>query len=142
MLKDGIIILGNKFDGLGSEISIRYFISVDGTDCPVNEPWPFLEEMWSKKFNGPGLEYEVAVCIKTGHIVWTNGPFIASTNDGTIFRFHGFIGDAITVDEGVEVDSGYLGDNRFMQPHVGLTSKDRKQKGVVLEVGMKALMAD
>ena len=46
-----------------------------------------------------------------------------------IFRFEG-LGDAITVDEGVvEVDSGYLGDNRCIQPqHVSLTSKDRKQK--------------
>jgi hypothetical protein len=48
MLKDDIIILGNRFDGLDSEISIHCFISVDGTDCPVSEPWPFLEEMWSK----------------------------------------------------------------------------------------------
>ena len=33
-----------------------------------------------------------------------------------IFRFEG-LGDDITVDEGVvEVDSGYLGDNRFLQP--------------------------
>ena len=130
ILIDGIIILANRFDGLDSEIYTHCFISVDGTDCPVNEPWPFLEDMYSKKFNGPGLKYEVAVCIKTGHIVWINGPFIASTNDGSIFRFHG-LGDAITQEEGVEVDSGYLGDNRFMQPHVGLTSKDRKQKGVV-----------
>jgi hypothetical protein len=86
--------------------------------------------MYSEKFSGPGLKYEAALCIKTGHIVWINGPFIASTNDGSIFRFHGF-GDAITVDEDVQVDSGYLGDNRFMPPHVSLTSKDRKQKGVV-----------
>jgi hypothetical protein len=45
------------------------FISVDGMDCSVNEPWPFLEEMYSEKFNAPGLKYEVAVCIKTGHTV-------------------------------------------------------------------------
>ena len=50
-----------------------------------------------------------------------------------IFRFEG-LGDAITVDEGVvEVDSGYLGDNRFMQPqHVSLKqAKIENKKGVV-----------
>ena len=30
--------------------------------------------------NGPGLSYKVGVCIKTTHIVWVNGPFVASTN--------------------------------------------------------------
>lgn len=67
---------------------------------------------------------------QTRHIVWINGPFIASINDGTIFRLHG-LGDAITADKGFEVDSDYLGDSRFMQPHVGITSQDCKQKGVV-----------
>jgi hypothetical protein len=76
------------------------------------------------------LKYEVAVCIKTGHIFWINGRFIASINDSTIFRSHG-LEHAITAEEGVEVDAGYLGDDRFMQPHVGFTSKDRKQKVVV-----------
>jgi hypothetical protein len=130
MLKDGIIILANRFDGLDSEIYTHCFISVDGMDCPVNEPWPFNPEMYSEKFNGPGLKYEVAVCIKTGHIVWINGPFLASINDFTVFIHHG-LGQAITQEEGVEVDSGYLGDNRFMQPHMGISSKERKQKAVV-----------
>jgi hypothetical protein len=70
MLKDDVIILENRFDLLESDICVCCFISVDGTYCPVNEPWPLLEEMWSKKFNGPGLKYEVALCIKTSPIVW------------------------------------------------------------------------
>ena len=32
---------------------------------------------WSHKFNGPGLRYEIGVCIQTGWIVWVNGPYPA-----------------------------------------------------------------
>jgi hypothetical protein len=69
-----------------------------------------------------------------GHLIQKctliNGPFLASINDFTVFIHHG-LGQAITQEEGVEVDSGYLGDNRFMQPHMGISSKERKQKAVV-----------
>ena len=48
-----------------------------------------------------------------------------------IFRFEG-LGDAITVDEGVvEVDSGYLGDNRCIQPQHVSQAKIENKKGVV-----------
>jgi hypothetical protein len=49
ILKDSIIILANQFDGLASEIYTHCFSYVDGMDCPVNEPWPWCEEMYSKK---------------------------------------------------------------------------------------------
>ena len=61
-------------------------MSVDGTDCPVFEPWPFSKKMYSHKLNGPGVKYEVGVCLMTGRIVWTNGPFVGSKHDGNIFR--------------------------------------------------------
>jgi len=32
---------------------------------------------WSHKFNGPGLRYEIGICIQTGWIVWVNGPYSA-----------------------------------------------------------------
>ena len=28
-----------------------------------------------QKLNGPGLKYELGVCIKTGRILWLNVPF-------------------------------------------------------------------
>ena len=37
------------------------------------EPTEFDPKWWSHKFNGPGLRYEVALCIRTGYIVWVNG---------------------------------------------------------------------
>ena len=54
----------------------RCKITVDGTDFRIREPHPFNKERWfSKKFKGPGVRYEVGICIQTGWIVWLNGPF-------------------------------------------------------------------
>ena len=45
----------------------------------IEEVWPFVKsisEIWySHKFNGPGLRYEIGVCIISGDIVWVNRPF-------------------------------------------------------------------
>jgi len=41
--------------------------SVDGTDCQIQEPLLFNAKWYSHKFKGPGLRYEVGVCISTGH---------------------------------------------------------------------------
>ena len=49
------------------------FVSLDGTDFRIMEPTEFDPKWWSHKFNGPGLRYEVALCIRTGDIVWVNG---------------------------------------------------------------------
>jgi hypothetical protein len=49
-------------------------ISVDGTDFKINICKP-LNTMWySYKHNGPGLRYEVALCINTGMLCWVRGP--------------------------------------------------------------------
>lgn len=50
-------------------------VSVDGTDFRIYERHPFWSGWFSHKFKGPGVRYEVAVCIKTGDVVWINGPF-------------------------------------------------------------------
>lgn len=50
-------------------------VTVDGTDFRIEEQFPFSKKWFSFKFKGPGLRYEVAICIKTGWIVWINGPF-------------------------------------------------------------------
>jgi hypothetical protein len=35
-------------------------ISVDCLDCPCSEKFPASPDMFSKKFNGPGIKYEVS----------------------------------------------------------------------------------
>lgn len=62
----------NRWEGYnGSQATI----TLDGTDFMIPEQYPFHPMWWSHKFNGPGLRYEIGVCIQTGHIVWVNGPF-------------------------------------------------------------------
>ena len=84
-MQEEVISLDNQFNGLGQVVNTNCFMLMDRTHCPIFEPWPFHSKCYSEKFNGPGLSYEVGVCIKTDHVVWVNGPFVASTNDGTIF---------------------------------------------------------
>lgn len=125
-LKDDVICLDNRFDNLGDVVHTNCFMSVDGTDCPVFEPYPFSSKMYSHKVNGPAVKYEVGVCLKTGHIVWINGPFVGSANDGTIFR--NGLSPILCIDEAVEVDRGYSGDDKMKVPNMGMTSKQRKMK--------------
>lgn len=61
--------------------------SVDGTDFRILEPTPFDPKWYSHKFHGPGMRYEVAVCIATGRIVSAHGPFpCGQYSDVRIFR--------------------------------------------------------
>lgn len=105
-------------------------ISADGTDCPIQEPYPFDTGIFSEKLNGPGLKYEVGVCIATGHIVWINGPYKAGKNDVTIFAEEGLL-DALADDECVEVDAGYQGHQEMRHPRISQSRRDRQQKSRV-----------
>ena len=125
-LKDELIRLDDRFDGLNCVAFTNCFISVDGTDCPVFEPAPFNKKMYSHKFHGPAVKYEVAICIKTGLIVWINGPFMGGKHDTTIFKEG--LSTLLADDEVVEVDSGYIGDNKLMNPQMGFSSRERKMK--------------
>ena len=55
-------------------------VSIDGTDCSINEPTPFDTKWYSHKLKGPGLHYEVGICIVSGHIVWVSGPHECGSN--------------------------------------------------------------
>ena len=48
-------------------------MSIDGTDFRICEPSPFSAKWYSHKFHGPGLRYELGICIRTGDIVWAYG---------------------------------------------------------------------
>ena len=91
----------------------RCKISVDGTDFRIQEPRPFSTGWYTKKFNGPGLRYEIGVCIQTGWIVWMNGPFpCGEWNDLAIALsslVHMFEGDERAI-----ADKGYRGHPEFL----------------------------
>ena len=94
-------------------------IMVDGTDFHIQEPALFNPKWYSHKFRGPGLRYEIGVCIKTGWIVWVNGPFPAGAWPdqeiaGSVINHHlenneCYVGDGSYYDRGqwVETPTGH-----------------------------------
>jgi hypothetical protein len=55
-------------------------VSVDWLDFPLQQPSHFSPASWySPKLKGPGVRYEIAICLATGEPVWTNGPFPCGT---------------------------------------------------------------
>ena len=86
--------------------------------------------MFSEKFNGPALKYEVGVCIATGHIVWVNGPFMGAEADVTIFKEDGLL-DALAEEECIEVDMGYQGSTKLKNPKIYQSRMDKQQKSII-----------
>jgi len=98
-------------------------LTVDGTDCPIVEPTPFSKIWYSHKFHGPGVRYEVAVCIQMGDICWIHGPFpCGKYNDLTIFRLG--LKRRLQPGEMVEADKGYRGDGRCRVPGCAVSKAD------------------
>jgi hypothetical protein len=84
---------------------------MDGTDFRICEPTNFDEKWFSHKFNGPGVHYEIAVCIQTGWIVWINGPFPCGTPDLCIARSALIF--ELDDNEKYLADGGYKDGNQF-----------------------------
>ena len=90
-------------------------ISMDGTDCPIQEPQPFNPKYFSHKFNGAGVKYEIGVCIKTGWVCWFNGPFPCGNPDITIARLG--VVEYLEPNEKILADGGYQdAGNKFDTP--------------------------
>lgn len=56
-------------------LPLKVHVSVDGTDCKIEEPSHFDSKWYSHKFNGPGVRYEIGLSILSGDLMWVNGPF-------------------------------------------------------------------
>lgn len=75
----------NNNDATEDEAANLFFLTVDGTDCPINEPTPFNRNWMSHKFKGPAIKYEIGVSLE-GDISWVSTPYRGSVHDSTIFR--------------------------------------------------------
>ena len=106
-------------------------MSVDGTDFRIREPSEFNTKWYTKKFNGPGVRYEVAICIHTGWIVWCHGPFPCGSNpDITIFRKG--LKMALEDGERVEADTGYIGEPLYISSKFDFRNENhRRSKALV-----------
>jgi len=94
-------------------------VSVDCIDCEFQQilvPHPtepgkkiVNKALYSHKFHGPALRYEVAVSLLSSDIVWINGPFCPGDwNDLEIFRLN--LMNQLEVGERIEADNGYVGE--------------------------------
>ena len=54
-------------------------------ECRIN----LTAKVYSHKFHGPGIVYEVEIAIYKDHVLWIKGPFFDSTNDATMFQSEG-----------------------------------------------------
>ena len=67
-----------RYEGDTGEICL---ITVDGTTFRIYEPRPFKKEynkIWyDQETKTAGVCYDISLCIKTGKIVWFNGPYPA-----------------------------------------------------------------
>lgn len=105
-------------------------ISVDGTDFRIYEPKPFDSMWYSHKFRGPGVRYEVGVCIQTGWIVWINGPFPCGTWPDLRIARSALI-DALDSGEKYLADGGYKDGGVFAVTPNGLNSTEQQMKKIV-----------
>ena len=118
------IFLENRFKN--AQEGDQTFITVDCTDCSIEEPHPFCHVYFSHKYRGPAYKYEVAVSICGGDIVWVSGPWPGAIPDKEIFSFHlaKYLGD----DEKAEADNGYRNTDKAVTPEVAQTYQRKKQK--------------
>ena len=97
-------------------------MTVDGTDFPIYEPSQFNPAWFTKKFNGPGVRYEVAVAINSGDICFINGPFPCGRfPDIKIFRLG--LKMRLHKTERVWGDRGYRGDMKVITPYTAISEE-------------------
>ena len=105
-------------------------MTVDGTDFSIEEPIPFNKKWYSHKFKGPGLRYEIGVCIQTGWLVWVHGPYPCGRfNDIKIFLK--YLQGLLLPDEKVVADGGYRdGEEYTTETPSGYNTYDQYMKSM------------
>jgi hypothetical protein len=109
------------------------YLSVDGADFkieePMHEPMNFDTKWYSHKFHGPGLRYEVGLCIQTGWMVWVNGPYpcgqwpdLRIARDWLVYE--------LDPGEMFLADGGYRDGGVYAETPNGLNTFDQRMKSV------------
>jgi hypothetical protein len=108
----------------------RAKISLDGTDCQVNEPSEFSSRWFCHKHKCAGLRYEVGICIQTGWIVWTNGPYPCGTFPDITIARHLLIPELLPGEMFI-ADRGYRDGYTYADTPTGWISPAQRMKSVV-----------
>jgi hypothetical protein len=80
------------------------------------EPTEFDPKWFSHKFSGPGVRYEIEICIATGNIVWAHGGYPCGEWPDLRLARDAFI-DHLEIDEKALADKGYRDKNYFENPN-------------------------
>ncbi len=105
-------------------------VSIDEIDFRICEPTPFDSKWFSHKFRGPGLHYEIGICIPTGWIVWVKGLYeCGDWPDIEIARAE--LHDALEYGEFYLADSGYRNGDYYSVTSNGLSNCDQRMKSIV-----------
>lgn len=89
------------------------------------EPSEFDPKWWSHKFNGPGLRYEIGICIRTGDIVWAHGGVPCGEWPDLRLARNAIV-EALQPGEKVIADRGY-NDQRYFDLPNGHADQQKKQ---------------
>jgi hypothetical protein len=92
------------------------FVSLDGTDFPILEPTEFDPKWFSHKFRGPGIRYEIGLCITTGNIVWAHGGYPCVEWPNLRLALDAFI-NHLEIGKKAVGDKGYRDNNYFVNPN-------------------------
>jgi hypothetical protein len=104
-------------------------VTVDGTDFRIYEPGPFNPKWFSHKFRGPGVRYEIGLCIQTGWIVWVNGPYPCGEWSDLKIARHLLIHE-LDDREKYLGDGGYSDGRQWSETPNGLNNNDQAMKAV------------
>ncbi|KAJ3117946.1 hypothetical protein HK098_006075 [Nowakowskiella sp. JEL0407] len=103
------------------------FVSLDGTDFKIAEPSPFNKKWFSHKFHGPGVRYEIGLCIRTGKIVWAHGGLPCGDWPDLRLARNAYT-DMVEAGEMTLADKGYRDEQYFIFPSDGDKSSHRQKK--------------
>lgn len=131
--KSKVIKLKNRFknapsNNKGKGLRKIPLMTADCTDCKIDEPSPWNTKWASRKFNGPGLQYIVAIALYSNNICFSAGPSPATRNESSTCKEE--LLPLLPATEPIEVDAGPKGDSRLMGPAAGSSRIIRKKKSV------------
>lgn len=89
---------------------------MDGVDFKILEPSNFDRKWYSHKFKGPGLRYELGLCIRSGSIVWKNGGYPCGTYPDLKLAREAYT-LSVLPGEKTMADKGYNDDSFFILPN-------------------------
>jgi hypothetical protein len=86
--------------------------------------------MWfSHKFKGPGVRYEIGLCIQTGWIVWKNGPYPCGSYPDLKIARHRVV-HVLAQGEKILADGGYRDGGLYAETPSGYNTLGQRMKKV------------